>query len=423
MSSSARRLTIPHPDVALSQRTYLEADYTTGTNLAVTNNEGFAAQQIAVVGQPGHEKCESKPILGISGSEILQLTGALSFDHNSGDVIYRSEYDQIEISTNSGSGWVVLATIDIQWDQFASIYVHQGATDSNSYRFKFVNSVSLDTSEYSPTLTGAGYTKQQVGRMVKNVRSVIRDPEKKVVSDQEVIRFLTDAKDIVRARRNDWYFWLNDSEGDIEAVADVFKYSLETISERFDYMADIRYRLNTGGTDETWPLDVIDNILFDKLVQDNDRTGQDEVQSVNILPPDSSSSVGYIRCFPTPITNSVGSFYIRWYENEPDFTSVADTTKIPLPSILENYAIAQCEKIKGNEEKANYYEGLFYGPEDLAKDKKKLTGIPLLEKMQEQKLSAVKKPRQMKRWVGRRAMTRLFRRGAVNRDYIREHYW
>lgn len=422
MSTSARRLTIPHPDVSLSQRTYLEADYTTGTNLAVTNNEGFAANQIAVISQPGHEKCESKPILGLSGSQILQLTGILQFDHNSGDVIYRSEYDQIEISTNTGASWSVLATIDIQWDQFASIYVHQGATNTNNYRFRFVNSVTLDTSEYSPTLGGAGYEKQSIGRMVKTVRGVIGDPEKKMVSDQEIIRFLTDAKDIIRARRNDWYFWLNESDGDILTVVDAFKYSLEAISERLDYIADVRYRLNTGGTDETWPLDIVDNAMFDKLIQDNDRTSQDEAQVGNIMPPDENSASGYIRIWPSSLTTN-GSFYIRWYENEPDFTSVADTTKIPLPSILENYAVAQCEKIKGNEDKATYYEALFYGPPDLAKDKQKLVGIPLLEKMQEQKLSAVKKPRVMKKWIGRRAMTRLYTRGAVNRDYIREHYW
>lgn len=423
MSTSARRLRIPHPDLSLSQKTYLNTDISSGNTLQVFNNEAFTQGKIAVLGEPGHEKSESRPVQSTVTKTAIILSANVSFSHNSGDVVYRSEYDQIEISSDSGSGWSILATIDIQWDQLYSIYVDQGGTDATSYRFRFVNSFTSDTSEYSPTLTGSGYGKQSVGRMIKNVRDVIKDPEKKIVSDTEIIRFLTDAKDEVRAHRNDWWFWKRESNGQIATIANTFIYNLDDISERIDYISDVRYRFYDGTEDYTYPIDIIPDILFDDRTRDNTRQPDDHIIVGNIVAPDDNSVSGYLRVYPTPKTTGIGSFFIRWYENEPDFQSITDTTAIPLAKILEDYAIAKCERIKGNDKKADVYEELFYGPSDLAKDKQKLTGIPLLEKMQSDRLRAIQKPRSLKIFVGRKAMQRLYHGRYASVDWRREHYF
>jgi hypothetical protein len=427
MSTSARRIRIPYPDLQKSQRTYLTADYTSGTTVQVTNNEGFETNKILVAGEPGHEKCEAKGISSLVNKTAFTIASpGFRLTHNSGDVMYMSEYDAVEISYNIGSGWVVLqSALAIQWDQLETIYVHTGATDAYSYRFRFYNTVSGNYSEYSGTLSGIGYTVQQIGYQLQQVRLTIGDPDKKIVTDQEIIGFFNEAKSIIRAKRNDWWFWKREDLGTITTIAAINKYSLDAISSRIDYIADIRYRyVQSASFDQTYHLEHFPDVVFDELVRDNLRKNDDQVTSYNIMPPDSSSISGYIRCNPTPLTTAYGSFYVRYYLNEADYTSVTDTTYIPIPSLLKNFAISQCERIKGNETKAKLYERLFFGPPDAGKDRDDLMGIALLEQMQNGKGKPLKQPRQMKKFYGRKGVHRLFgERTLLNTDDVRERYF
>lgn len=422
-STSARRLRIPHPSLVNAQRTYLTSDYSSGTTLNVQNSEGFLPDDIVVVGDPGVEKTESKRIQSIVATTSFIIPTALKYTHNKGDIAYASEYDQVEISQNTGT-WSVLATIDIQWDHKETTYIHQGGTDNISYRFRFSNSVTGDFSEYSPTIGGGGFTYGQIGYHLDIVRKTVKDPDKNIVSDLEILRFFTKAKNIIRSRRNDWWFWKKFSDGEITTTANILKYNLDTISTRVDYIGQVRYRFNNGTEDDTYPIDVVGDLEFYDLIRDNDRQSNDRVEVVNIMPPDSSSTSGYIRTYPTPLTTNYGSFYIDWYKNEADYTSVSDTTDIPIPELLEDFAIAMVEQIKGNESKAKLYRQLFFGPSN--KDRKtdrEMTGIALLEQMQNGKGRAINKPRVLRRFMGRHTVSRIYRTRDRSSDYMRENYY
>lgn len=410
MATSSRRIRIPHPNLLVSQKTFLDADYTTGNNLSVQSNVAFAADHIAVIGNPGEEQTEAKDIDGLSGNQILQLSGTLKYDHNSGTPIYRSEYDQVEISYNTGSGWTVLVTTDIQWDQLHTIYVHIGGTSNYTYRFRFYNSASTNFSEYSGSQSGAGYTKNQIGYWIDEVRKVVGDQQKKIVQDEEILRMFTFAKDIIRAKapKGGWYFWKRRSDGDITTTATILKYNLDTISDYIDFIAQIRYRYNDGSTDETYPIDPKTDLEFYDLVRDNDRQDDDWVDCYRIMEPDTSSDSGYIEVYPTPKTTGYGSFYIDWYLNETDYSSFSDTTSIPIPQILADFAIYKIEEMKGNEGKAKVYRDLFYGPANDMRDNENLTGISLLYSMHDKKFKALKKPQVMKKFMGRRFLSRYY---------------
>lgn len=425
MATSARRLRIPHPDLSLSQKTYLDGDYSSGTTITVASNAGFEAQNIAVIGEPSTEKCESKAISSLVAQTSLIIPTALKYTHQKGEILYRSEYDAIEISYLVAGIWTVLqSALPIQWDQPDTIYVHQGGTDSTSYRFRFYNQTSANYSEYSGTLTGAGHGRTTIGFLLGKVREKINDPEKKQVSDQQIISFFCDAKDIIRGVRNDWWFWKRISEGDITTTADVFKYSLDTISTRLDYIGDVRYRYDDGNIVEIYPIDFRTDNEFDQLVRDENRTNDDWVSNYNIMPGDTSSVSGYIQVDPRPKTTSYGSFYIRWYENEASYTSVTDTTDIPLPNLLINFAIAQCERIKGNETKAKIYEDLFYGPSEEDRNNRAITGIALLESLQKGKGRAIKQARALKSYMGRNYRQRNYRNpSGISNDARRENYF
>lgn len=422
-STSARRLRIPHPSLASGQKTYLTTDYSSGTTVNIQNSDGFAANDIMVIGEPGVEKTEQKRIQSIVATTSFIIPTALKYTHNKGDIVYTSEYDQVEISSNTGS-WSVLATIDIQWDGKETVYIHQGGTDATSYRFRFSNSVTGDTSEYSPTIGGGGFVVGQIGYHLDIVRGIVNDRDKKIVSDSEILRFFTEAKNIIRARRNDWWFWKKFSDGTITTTANILKYNLDTISDRVEYIGQIRYRLDDGTQDEVYPIDVVSDIEFYDLVRDSDRQNNDHVEVANIMPPDSSSSSGYIRVYPTPATTSYGSFYIDWYKNETDYTSVSDTTDIPIPALLENFAIAMIEQLKGNDSKAKLYRQLFFGPSNKdRKNEREMTGIALLEQLQNGKGRALNKPRVIRRWAGRNTISRVYRTHSRSADYRRENYF
>lgn len=425
MATSARRIIAVNPSLSESEKTQIDADYSSGTSLTVISNFGFADDDIVVVGEPGSEKAEAKDATGVTGDTTITISAALKFDHPAGTPVYRSEYDQVEFSyMPSGGGWSVLATNTIKWDDIETIYIHQGGINTDSYRFRFKNSASGNTSEYSGTITGAGYSRDSVGQMIQNVRGVTNDRERKVVQDSEIMGFLNMAKDIIKARRNDWWFWEKEDEGTITTVADTRKYDLDDIEEDIDYIKDVRFRDASLTPVEIYQIEYLSRVEFDALVRDESETTDDHASFYNILPPDTSSSSGYIRIDPEPENTGNGSFYIRYYKADGDYDDVADTTSIPIPNVLELFAIAQIEYLKGNDARGALYEKLFHGPASRRKDDSTLTGISLLEQMQKDKLKPTSQPKQLKRFRGRNAVGRLYRgRNTTNIDSIRENYW
>lgn len=427
MSDSARRIRIPNPDIRNNQISGLGADYTSGTSLTLVSTNGFEANSIIVVGNPGSDKSSSAPISSVDTITGLTLSAGLDHAYSKGTPVYRSEYDQIELGYYSG-GWTVITTFDIQWDVFQSEYIHQGGVDATQYRFRFKNSLSGNYSEYSNTAIGSGFTKKQMGYLISNIRKVILDHERKVVSDTELLRYLNEAKDIIIAKtpKKGWWFWRKESLGDITTVASTSTYDLDTISESIEYILDVRYK------------DIKENILyqlmyrtefeFDELISDLDREDDDAVTQYTLTPPDSTSTSGYIKLYPTP-ENTLsatlgGSLYIRYYQPDADYDDVSDTTLIPLPYIMEDYAVAQCFKIMGQDDKAKFYLEKFYG---VGEDRKKFnaaTGINLLELMNQRKGSPLPRVQSIKRFMGRNAFRRLYgNRSVGSSDDYRERYW
>lgn len=425
MANSVRRIRIVNPNLNDSEKTQLDTDYTGGVALTVISNFGFQNDDIVVVGTPGTEKAEASDVTGTTGNTQVNISAALKFNHQAGTPIFRSEFDQVEISTNSGAGWNVLDTVGIKWDNQETIYIHQGGTDSHSYRFRFKNSVSGNTSEYSPTIVGSGAPKNSVGYRIEKIRLAVNDPDRKIVTDQEIMGYLTVAKDIVRASRSDWWFWLKEDLGTITTTAGTNKYDLDTISDRIEFVRDMRI-MNTSVPNGTslYQLMYKTPVEFDEMVRDQTQTDNDDVEYYTILPPDGSSSSGYIAVYPTPLTTNKGAFYLRYYEPDADYDDVADTISIPLPNILDLFAIAQIEYVKGNDARASIFEKLFNGSASANRDRSQLTGLALLEQMQINRLRPVGQPMSLKSFKGRNPLKRFYgSRSYTNRDSLVERYF
>jgi hypothetical protein len=419
---AVRRVRIPNPNVRRSEKTFLDSDYTAGVALTVVRAIGFQDNDYVVVGEPGEDKTEQKDVTGITGNSQIDISSALRFAHNKGTVVYRSEWNavQIERRADADSSFSLISTTTLQWDKPDTLYIDTASTSGSDYRFRFINQAASLESEYSPTLDEGGFTNNQIGYMIQEVRDVINDPDRKIVKDHEIIRFLNKAKNIIRAKRHDWYFWEKEDQGSITTTASTRKYNLDTISETMDYVKDVRFRDATGNSTLLYHLRFISELEFDQKEIDQDETDNDSLVYYTIAPPDSSSSSGYIRVDPAPASASQ-QFYIRYYEPDADYNDVADTTSIPIPSILEDYAVFRCEQIKGDERKAKIYRDLFYGPSDRRGTSDDLTGIRLLEKMHNGRLIPQGKPRVLKKYIGRRIGSRLYGNRFVDRDWIAEN--
>lgn len=424
-----RRIRIQNPILDKNYKTQLAADYSSGVGLTVINNAAFAADDILVVGEPSEEKTEGKTKLSsIATSTGMTISSALNFSHGKGTAIYKTLWDKLSIESRSSSlgTFAEIAEINIQWDNHnnETVYYDSNGNDNYEYRFRFHNSDASTYSEYSPTLGGTGFSRESVGYMIREIRKIVNDLEKKIVSDNEIIRFLNRAQDIVYAH-NPRYFFLKvdtykDSDG-IAATAGEDVYSLAQY-ETLGHIDVVRYKYESGNVERLYTLEKKQDLEFDALTTDLNRGNDDWVACYKLLPRDSSSDKGYLQIDPAPTNTGVGTLYPKYYEKMANLDSVEDETQVPMPDILEDFAISQIERVKGNEAKSQQYLELFLGPKDQRGGFENITGLKLLDKMDNAQKDAVGQPRQLWSYKGRRALSRTLGNPRMNRDNIKENY-
>lgn len=420
-----RSLEIQNPVLDRTYKTRLASDYASGVTATAESNVSFSANDYLVFGEPSEELTEGKKLDSKSGSTTLTLASTLNFSHGKGTSIYKSIWDQVVIErrTSPSESFSVISTSAIQWDNpnNLTIYFDSDGTDDYGYRFRFYNSITLTYSEYSPTLEGTGFTRQQVGRLIEQVRLIANDVDRKIVSDDEIIRFFNRAQDIIYTHNPKFWFLLIDvykQATGIACLANTKVYSLATYTT-LGHLDTVRYHYNSGGTSELYHLIKKSSVEFDDIASNLNETADDWAYIYKLLPADSSSSKGYIQIYPTTKNTSVGTLYPNYYEKMANLDSVDDETQVPLPDLLVDYAIGQVERIKGNENKAKLYESVLVSESDNTTP----SGLIMLDKLDMQQKQAVGQPRSLWNFKGQKAISRLFgNRRRMNRDYARENY-
>lgn len=259
--------------------------------------------------------------------------------------------------------------------------------------------------------------------MIRQVRQIANDLDGRVAGDRAIIRFFNMGQDIIRGVKRDWS-WLKVSDNTTTTTASTKRYGLPTNIGNTGNVSDIRYRYDDGTNDIIYQLKFLSEKEFDTLDQDQDQSTDDYVTFYTFEESDSSNASGYIRVNPIPKTTGRGTFYIRYYREMSDMDTVDDETLVPIPSILENFAIAQMEKIKGNEAKSELYEALFYGREQVGRRVANVdVGISLLIKLDAAKKVPSGQPLSLVRFKGRRGVARFYNNRFVSADYLRETYF
>lgn len=422
-----RRIRVPNPRLSESEITYLDADYSSGTTLTVLQASIFANDDIAVIGRVGEELTESQIVLSTTGTTVITLNASLNNLHNKSTAVYLSRWNQVSIEreiTTVGT-WSQIALIDIQWDKLETLFDDLSGNDLHSYRFRFYNSAGVYFSDYSPTISGGGFVRSQVGSMIINVRKNIHDPNRDRIKDSKIIQELNDCQNFLTGIRHDWWFLKVDTwelhkrslVNGIPAVTGQNYYDLDAYSD-LNYLHRVRCHYLPSTANTLYDLELKGDEDFARFEQDQSQTNDDATLYFKQVAPDANSTIGYIVVWPTPATSS-NLLYPIYFKSMGSLNTVDDTTAVPFPQILEDYASWQLNEELGNDDRAVYYKNQFFGNPVRGLSPNVVTGVALLEQHQKRRANPTGKGRsfwkpQVKNYSGF---------GALNSDYIKENYF
>jgi len=396
---------IDNPILSDNEKTWLTQAVADGTTaLTVKSNEGFSADDYIVIGEVGEEESEAVKISSTTGDHTITLAVAVKHGHTQGTPIYFTRWDKysLEVKPTGGDYSAVAGMpVDIEWDSEFSEHIYSGAT-TDSYRFRFYNSQTAAYSSYSPIVAGTGYTRKSARYMTNNVLKIANDPDAKVLNRDEIRYQFNAAQDYVSAMNNRWWFlW---KEGDaISSVASTEQYGF---LEDWSHLKAIICHFDDGTDNIKYRLERLPKVEYEYETRDQDRDDDDDIKYFCIYQPDSTYSYGSFKVQPTP-EHAYHTFYPLYYKKMADLADDNDETDIPIPQILEYWALSQIEKARGNQNKSEMYMKNFEGSVALLKqDQKKYAG-----------------PKTFLAYRGRKVMRRLYGDRRTFSDEELAKYW
>lgn len=400
-------IAVRNPSVSDNVQTLISQDYASGTTLNVDSSTSFTSGNYILVGELGNERTEITNLTATPPSDTSLSVTSLKFSHPKGTPVYYLRWDKFELSyrTSDAGAWTVYPSMPgtLAYDALNTDYRDTAATDTYSWRYRYYSTEAAAYSNYSPTLASTGWPKNAVGYMVRNIRKIINDPASQTVSDTELTRFLNTAQDKIYALYDRWWFLFKRGTA-IPTVVSQREYALPS---DFGRMHSVLFNYVQDATDLTYNLKYITMVEMDYLSRDNNAQADDNLKNYALIPGDSTSPKGYLKVDPKPATAGL-NLTPRYYKLFTDLVTFGDETECPIPSMLEDYALAEVYKIRKEEDKATYYDKLFREQVDLLK----------LEQRKQ-----VGQPSSLWEYKGRHADSRLHGTRAVNGDTYKENYW
>lgn len=385
-------IAIKNPDISDNISTALSQDFSSGTTLNVDSSSSFVNGNYILVGEPGLEKSEVVSLTATPPSATTMTVSALSYSHAKGTPVTFIRWDKYELSyaTSPAGAWAVYASMPatLKYDAINTEYIDASATSTYQWKYRYYSTESTSYSDYSDTITASGWPKNSVGYMVRQVRKTINDPDSKTVNDTEIIRYFNEAQDKIYTLFDRWWFLYKQGTV-IDTVASQKIYNLPS---DFGRMSRVLYRFVSGSTDVNYNLKYLPNVEFEYEARDNSAANNDNIKYYSIYPGDSTNEAGYLHVWSIPATS--GLDMTPWYyKTMTSLDSYADETDVPIPSILEDYALAQIYQIRKEEGNADRYDRIFREQ------------IELLKMMQKKQVGSL---RTLWRYKGPDADSRLF---------------
>lgn len=396
------KIPIINPTTALTEKTWLTADYTSGTSLSVKSSNGYADNDLILVGQPGQELSEITDLTATPPSTILLTATALDYAHGKDTPVFKVLYDQAEIyrSTDAGQNYSLLTTISLSYDKLITVYDYVSGSSTDYFKIRLKNSITANVSDYSDPQLGTGWPRKSVGRMIRNVRRGLKDLEDRKYKDWEIMEELKNAADEVNSEIPNAYWSLRSSARTTTLATSKYYLPLD-----YRAMLFLMYTYNPNASEEKrYPLHYKPKSEFINATSDQLQDDSDYLSEWTEVPGDDTYPNGYFEVHPRPATSNQ-DFLLWYFREEPSFESYGDITSCPLPQIYESYAIAN---LTDDDSVRAKHEGLYS------------RGIRQLKQRQRREFS----PKNLIRSFGRDAVSNLYGRGSGTRtqqDII--DYW
>lgn len=176
------------PDLSSFENTFLSADEVSGqTTISVLKGTNFSANEYVLF-----KDGEQSEILLASASDATTITvPATAFAHARGTEVVFIPFNRIEIerSTDSGSSFSNVSTVDIRPDKEETPFNRPSDASTDQYRIRFSNVQDSTASAYSDAVVATGLAVNTIGSVKK--RALANIGEK--VSDFINTEFLNEA--------------------------------------------------------------------------------------------------------------------------------------------------------------------------------------------------------------------------------------
>lgn len=398
-----RLIEIQNPKILEDPTTFISQEYTSGTTLYVEDSAKFADNDLVLIGGLGNEKSEVTDLTATPPNKTSFTITALDHDHDTDESIEKVLYDQFDIQyrETSTDSWTSLDTgVEFDWKDEQTVYVHSDGAAAYQYRVRYYNSATASYSGWSDTTSGAGLSRDQVGSMIEQVRRFAEDEDGQI-EDDEIIDYFNYAQDAVTSFRSKRWPWLLTTTTYTTTAATEGPYNEYELPSDFDSGFRVRFRYDDGTSDINYFLKYLPFTEFKNKYKDEDADTDDNAKNYTYDEVNDYLLIG-------PKTESAGyTVELYYYKSLTDLDSYGDTTSVPLPEVLINYATAKVWRRKDNFEKHDEYMNDF------------ANSLRMLENMRVESHH----PKALKIWRGRKAMSRMYGDRRSYSDSDRENYY
>ena len=330
------------------EKSYLANPYSAGaTSIEVKNNNRFAANDRIMLGEMGHEATEVVTVSSVSANGTSIVIGTTIFDHNADDPVTVLPFDQVKFyrSTDGGTNYSVLSTqnLDVDNADLQTRYDDTTGLATYYYKFTFYHSISTVESAFSDVIGGAGWRREQAGRIVDEILQEVSDANEVHMTRTELLGYFNDVNDDLQINVSKPYSFLH-SRTTLTRTANTNYVDFPEDSNgkqtmwKFDRM-DYNYTDTTTDpdTDYTHTIPVIPMEEFRNRYSDNtisSTTVSDAVPVAMTL----DTSVNRFR-FSSPFeTTASNVFYLHFWKYFTEINSEGDIIETPTPKIYKLYS-------------------------------------------------------------------------------------
>lgn len=346
-----------NPETDHLERSYLTTGHDAGvTALYVKNNDKILTSKRILIGEMGHERTEIRTTGAPTGSTQIAVTSGTSFAHDTDDPVMVLDYDQVAFyraATKEGTyNLVTTVAMDVDNADGVTRYDDTAGSASDYYKVKYVNSLSLEETDFSDPIKATGFDTQTAGKVIDAVIRRVRDFGYSVLGIQEYIDIMNEVNDDLITQTHRPYRFLKTSTT-LDTTADTNYVALPTDLWKFDR---VEFTHTAGGQSRSYGITPITMEKWDRRYNSSFWTPSDELRDIAIDEAHNRLLLG-----PTPRLGTTGKIELWYYKKFTAITDVADEVETPNTLIYRYKMLAEYYSAKSESDNqfarlANNYE-------------------------------------------------------------------